>query len=74
MVGVASLVGVDTYLARAVPPRPVRVQRSVLGGGDFVLGPSTLDPRLRGEAAPPPVVPAEPLLVPRNRKPRSRKE
>jgi len=74
MVGVASLVGVDTYLARAVPPRPVRVQRSVLGGGDFVLGPTTLDPRLRGEAAPPPVVPAEPLSAPRSRKPRSRKE
>lgn len=61
MVGVASLVGVDTYLARAVPRRPVRVQRSVLGGGDFVLGPTTLDPRLRGEAAPPPVVAVQPL-------------
>ena len=73
MVGVASLVGVDTYLARTVPPRPVRVQRSVLGGGDFVLGPTTLDPRLRGEAAPPPVSLA-PLAVPRNRKPRPRKE
>ncbi|MES2840136.1 MAG: phage tail protein [Pseudomonadota bacterium] len=60
MVGVASLVGVDTYLARAVPPRPARVHHSVLGGGDFVLGPTTLDPRLRGEAAPPPVVPAGP--------------
>jgi phage tail-like protein len=74
MVGVASLVGVDTYLARAVPPRPVRVQRSVLGGGDFVLGPTTLDPRLRGEAAPPPVVPAVPLAVARHRNPRPRKE
>jgi phage tail-like protein len=66
MVGVASLVGVDTYLARAVPPRPVRVQRSVLGGGDFVLGPTTLDPRLRGEAAPPPVVAVQPLSTPRS--------
>lgn len=74
MVGVASLVGVDTYLARAVPPRPVRVQRSVLGGGDFVLGPTTLDPRLRGEAAPPPVEVVQPLSVPRSRKPRPRKE
>ena len=66
MVGVASLVGVDTYLARAVPRRPVRVQRSVLGGGDFVLGPTTLDPRLRGEAAPPPVVAVQPLSTPRS--------
>ncbi|MDP2074333.1 phage tail protein [Hydrogenophaga sp.] len=74
MVGVASLVGVDTYLARAVPPRPVRVQRSVLGGGDFVLAPTTLDPRLRGEAAPPPVDVVQPLSVPRSRKPRPRKE
>lgn len=74
MVGVASLVGVDTYLARAVPPHPVRVQRSVLGGGDFVLGPTTLDPRLRGEAAPPPVEVVPPLSVPRSRRPRSRKE
>lgn len=76
MVGVASLVGVDTYLARAVPPRPVRVQRSVLGGGDFVLGPTTLDPRLRGEAAPPPVVPTDsPRSLPTPRRPkRPRKE
>lgn len=77
MVGVASLVGVDTYLARAVPVRPVRVQRSVLGGGDFVLGPTTLDPRLRGEAAPPPVVMPAPLSTPISaprKKPRARKE
>lgn len=71
MVGVASLVGVDTYLARAVPPRPVRVQRSVLGLGDYVLGPTTLDARLRGEAAAPVVVSdgpdVEPLAQPRAR-------
>jgi hypothetical protein len=64
---------VDTYLARAAPPRPVRAQRSVLGGGDFVLGPTTLDPRLRGEAAPPPVELPAPLSVPR-KKSRTRKE
>lgn len=74
MVGVASLVGVDTYLAHTVPRQPVRVQRSVLGGGDFVLGPITLDPRLRGEAAPPPVEVVQTLSVPRSRKPRPRKE
>ena len=53
MVGVASLVGVDSYLARPPKPQPVRVQRSSVGVGDYVLGPSSLDPRLRGEAAPP---------------------
>ncbi|MGE0348873.1 phage tail protein [Hydrogenophaga sp.] len=70
MVGIASLVGVDTYLARAVPPRPARVQHSVLGMGDVVHGPSTLDPRLRGEAAATVVVadePVEPLALPRAR-------
>ena len=53
MVGVASLVGVDSYLAPARPPTPVRLQRSILGTGDYVLGPTSLDPRLRGEAAAP---------------------
>ncbi|QHE85168.1 phage tail protein [Hydrogenophaga sp. BPS33] len=64
MVGVASLVGVDSYLARAVPPQAARVQRSVLGLGDFVLGPTTLDPRLRGEAAAPVVVSDDPIPPP----------
>ncbi len=52
MVGVASLVGVDSYLARPPQPQPVRVQHSSVGVGDYVLGPSSLDPRLRGAAAP----------------------
>jgi phage tail-like protein len=51
MVGVGSLVGVDSYLARTQPLRPVRVQRSVLGTGDFVIAAAALDPRLRGGAA-----------------------
>jgi phage tail-like protein len=53
MVGVASLVGIDSYLARPQLPRPVRVQQSSLGVDDFVLGPNSLDPRLRGAAAAP---------------------
>lgn len=53
MVGVGSLVGVDSYLSRTQPLRAVRVQRSVLGSGDFVLAPAVLDPRLRGAAAAP---------------------
>lgn len=53
MVGVASLVGVDTYLGPPVAPRPARINRSILGGGDFVMAPATLDPRLRGAAGVP---------------------
>lgn len=56
LVGVASLVGVDTYLGPARPPRPARVQRSVLGLGDYVLGSALLDPRLAG-ASPAPIPP-----------------
>lgn len=56
LVGVASLVGVDTYLGPVRPPRPARVQRSVLGMGDYVLGEALLDPRLAG-ATPAPIPP-----------------
>ena len=48
LVGVASLIGVDTYLASPRRPRQARVQRSVLGMGDVVLQQPTLDPRLAG--------------------------
>ena len=59
LVGIASLVGVDTYLGPPQPPRPARVQVSALGQGDFVLGPVGLDPRMAGAAAiaPAPMVP-----------------
>ena len=56
LVGIASLVGVDTYLGPPQPLRPARVQVSALGGGDFVLGPVGLDPRMAGAAAPSPTV------------------
>jgi phage tail-like protein len=56
LVGVASLVGVDTYLGPRRKRRPARVQRSA-AGQDFVLAPATLDPRLTGAAAPPPAAP-----------------
>ncbi len=52
LVGIASLVGVDTYLGPKREPRPVRVQRSALGY-DFVMAPASLDPRLAGAAPPP---------------------
>jgi phage tail-like protein len=54
LVGIASLVGVDTYLGPPAPRRPARAEVSTLGAGDFVLGPDSLDPRLAGAAAPGP--------------------
>lgn len=59
LVGVRSLVGVDSYLAPRPPRRPATVQRSVLGGGDFLIAPASLDPRMAGASpaanVPPPV-------------------
>jgi len=51
LVGVASLVGVDTYLGPPRRPRPARVERSALGLGDRLVGPGALDPRLAGNPA-----------------------
>lgn len=53
LVGIASLVGVDTYLADKPRPKPARVGVS-RAGRDYVIGPVTLDPRLAGAAATPP--------------------
>lgn len=61
LVGIASLVGVDTYLGPPRPPRPAVAGRSHLGNGDRVLGVGSLDPRVSG--APTGLPPAiEPLL------------
>jgi phage tail-like protein len=54
LVGIASLVGVDTYLGPPAPRRAARADVSTLGAGDFVLGPDSLDPRLAGAATPGP--------------------
>jgi phage tail-like protein len=54
MVGVYSLVGVDTFLG---PPRralQAQLDRSALGLGDYLIGPGAIDPRMRGAATPPP--------------------
>ncbi|EHR71168.1 phage tail protein [Burkholderiales bacterium JOSHI_001] len=62
LVGVSSLVGVDTYLGPPRLPQPVQVQRSVLGLGDRLVGAALLDPRLAGNPdvvlAPPPLADA----------------
>jgi hypothetical protein len=65
LVGIASLVGVDTYLGPRPRPQPARTEVSSLGLGDYVLGPTSLDPRRSGGAAPaasspPPVADAGP--------------
>lgn len=55
--GVASLVGVDTYLAPKPGPRTARVDVSYIGRGDLIERAPSLDPRLGGEDHPdqPPV-------------------
>jgi|UPI00068F036E phage tail-like protein len=54
LVGVSSLVGVDTFLGPPRLPQPARVQRSALGNGDLVIGQPVLDSRLAGTALPAP--------------------
>jgi phage tail-like protein len=70
LAGITALVGVDTYLATRLRPRPARVNRSAIGRGDYVMGPATLDPRLEGiggaqpaAAGPPPVARANDIVV-----------
>ncbi|HEX8238987.1 MAG TPA: phage tail protein [Allosphingosinicella sp.] len=48
IVGAASLVGIDTYLAEARPFEQVRLGSTILGQGDFVAGSGHLDPRADG--------------------------
>ena len=48
LIGLTSLVGVDTYLSNRPQPRPARVNRSYVSNGDYIMGPATLDPRLEG--------------------------
>ncbi|PTL85207.1 phage tail protein [Vitiosangium sp. GDMCC 1.1324] len=46
MVGVASLVGLDTYLGPTSRPQPMRVGRNALGSKNLIERPPSLDPRL----------------------------
>jgi phage tail-like protein len=46
LVGVASLVGIDTYLRPTPPPEPLRVGQGALGSKNLLERPPSLDPRL----------------------------
>jgi phage tail-like protein len=66
VVGMASLVGVDTYLARPLARRSVEVERSRVGIRDVLEHLPSLDPRLEGPwpAAAPPAGPTAVLDAP----------
>lgn len=48
LVGMASLVGIDSYLVQASPFSSARINQSYLSRHSFVSGPASLDPRLEG--------------------------
>jgi phage tail-like protein len=53
MIGLASLVGVDTFIGPGEERQPVRVNQSNIGERDFIFRPPSLDPRLEGGSEPP---------------------
>jgi phage tail-like protein len=59
IVGAASLVGIDTYLTTEPGVERVRLNRSVLGAGDQVMGEGWLDGRADGPMSAAPVAGAE---------------
>ena len=59
IVGAASLVGIDSFLAEAVPFERVRLGQSALGGGDFVAGSGRLDRRADAPVSRPPTARAD---------------
>lgn len=48
LVGIASLLGLDTYLRNKPAPQPVRVDVSRIGGNDLIFQVPSLDPRFEG--------------------------
>lgn len=59
IVGAASLVGIDSFLAPPPPVRAVRVGRTRIGGGDRVMGTGRLDQRGDGPATAKPTAVAD---------------
>jgi phage tail-like protein len=59
MVGAASLVGVDTFLAPTPPRRRVRIGATRIGEGDLLEGQGRLDARAEGPASPAPIARAD---------------
>lgn len=59
IVGAASLVGIDTFLAEVAPFERVRLGVSSLANGDYVAGSGMLDRRADGPVPPPPVARAD---------------
>jgi len=59
IVGAASLVGIDTYLTAEPEVERVRLNRSVVGSGDQIIGEGWLDGRADGPMAPAPTAGAE---------------
>jgi phage tail-like protein len=59
IVGAASLIGLDTFLAEPEPFERVRLGESELGAGDFVAGSGGLDSRADGPVPPPPYAHAD---------------
>lgn len=54
IVGAASLVGIDTYLTTEPEVERVRLNRSIVGSGDQIMGEGWLDGRADGPMAPAP--------------------
>lgn len=48
LVGMAALVGIDSYLAHKIPPESARVGGTRLGKNHYIKGPGALDSRLSG--------------------------
>jgi hypothetical protein len=59
IVGASALVGVDSWLGEIAPVQPVRLDRTIVGRGDQVMGSGGLDPRADGPAAARPVAHAD---------------
>ncbi|MGF6743911.1 phage tail protein [Paraburkholderia atlantica] len=59
IVGAASLVGVDTFLAPSPPVHAARIGHTHIGEGDRVMGSGRLDPRADGPAGAPPLAVAD---------------